>query len=128
MIKHKDKWLGIIQECKAHNLTMRQMVFVLALLEVEDRPKDSEFNVAAAHGAGFKEQLLWVIGSVKKNQERWQKYLIGDYLEMIIPCEEFFFKFGGSLRTGWHTEHKDFYYNKFLKKRAEVEEDESIRY
>ena len=100
-MKHKAEWARLIHLAKLHRLTQEQMYFLLALRELESGEDGTEFNVKAAEGTGLEEQALWAIGSIRKNNERWQDY-IRDKGCMDFPF--FFFYLGGPYGTGWHPE------------------------
>jgi hypothetical protein len=98
MIKYKKEWPELVKLATAHTLEKERTLFLLALREVESGKKNQEFNVKAAKGTSLKEQALWAIGSIKKNDERWQNYIRDQsYVDYI----KFFAWYGGPYGTGW---------------------------
>jgi len=85
-------------------LTKEQTIFLLALREAEDGAKGYEFGVKNARGTDLKEQALWAIGSIKKNDTRWQKFLID---KGSISFTIFFAYFGGPYGRGWVEHDKE---------------------
>ena len=104
MIKHKDEWPELIRIAALSNsmLNVEKLVFLFALREVEDGGEGNEFKVKTVGGAGFKEQALWAIGAILKNDNRWQDYVRS---QGYISYVRFFSVLGGSYGRGWHPSH-----------------------
>ena len=98
VLLHKDEWEFLVNLARRHGLTTDKIIFLLALRELENGVKGNEFNVRAAQGAGLEEQALWAIGSIKRNERRWQKFVVSkDYMTFT----KFFGCLGGPYGTGW---------------------------
>lgn len=76
-----------------------QLYFLMALREVENGPKDNEFNIKAVKDTSEEEQTEWAIASIKNNEKRWQRYILEQsYMDFV----SFFAYIGGPMGTGWH--------------------------
>src|SRR3990167_5444400 len=104
-IKHREEWPVLIKLAKESSLSTARIVFLLALREVESftegrGKKGEEFNVKVVKGTNLEEQAKWVIGTIRANEFRYQKYILekGD-----IDFVSFFAVLGGPYGTGWNT-------------------------
>jgi len=105
MIHYQEEWSQLVPLARINGLTETQIVLLLAIREVEAGSVEAgEFGVKAAKGQGLKEQALWTIGSIKKNEQRYQDYVrdiehfnVGKVIDFI----EFFAYKGGPYSNGW---------------------------
>lgn len=77
--------------------------FLLALREVEDGAKGSEFNIKVVNGTDLETQTAFAVDSIIKNRERWHDYIRD---QSRISFVKFFCLFGGPMRTGWHSDRR----------------------
>ena len=71
----------------------------MALRRIEGGRERNEFNIKAAKNTSFEEQTLCAIGSIKANEKRWQRYILG---QSYMDFPAFFAYIGGPYGTGWH--------------------------
>lgn len=89
----------LIDMGKQAGLIPDQLYFLMALREVEGGSEGNEFNIKAVQDTCFEEQAQWAIDSIKKNEQRWQRYILEQsYMDYI----SFFAYLGGPMRSGWH--------------------------
>lgn len=74
-IKHKDEWPYLIDTAKKNGLFQEQIVFLLALRELEDGSEGSEFHMLESKGAGLIAQTESIIRKIKEEYKRYQDYL-----------------------------------------------------
>ena len=101
-MKFKKEWPKLVQMGKAKDLTQEQLYFLLALREQEGGQEGNEFNVKAVKGTSFEEQAAWAIGSILKNDRRWQDYIRE---QSYLDFPTFFRYLGGPYGNGWHYSH-----------------------
>ena len=99
-LKHEDEWPLLIKLAEEHSLTSPQILFLLALREVESGTTGNEFNVKTVQNTSLKEQALWAIGSIRANEKRYQKYLIEN--SNTPDYVSFFAVLGGPYGNGYH--------------------------
>ena len=98
MLKHCGQYHLMIKLANEKHLGVEFTLFLLALREQEDGIVGNELRIKAAQGTDLKEQILWAIGSIKKNEIRWQEHILN---KGWIDFEEFFAFHGGPYATGW---------------------------
>lgn len=98
-MKYLKEWPSLITLGESRGLVKEQIYLLLALRELEDGPKGNEFSVRAVQHSTLDEQAIWAIDSIKANQKRWQRYILGQsYMDFV----SFFAYIGGPYGTGWH--------------------------
>jgi hypothetical protein len=103
-IKHNDEWAFLVDLAKKNKLTADHAIFLLALREVEDGESGNEFNVKSVKGTTLEKQALWAIGSIIKNERRWNEYLINNgWMDFV----DFFIRKGGPYGSGWRLVERD---------------------
>ena len=103
-LQHKSEWKELVTLSHKNNLTLDNTIFLLDLREVEDGKEGNEFGIKEVKGTDLKTQALWAIGSILKNERRWQEYIRKNgRIEFI----DFFANYGGPYGTGWHSQNKN---------------------
>ncbi len=97
-LKHKREYQFLIDLALQHDLSLEQQIFLLAMRETCSGDDGSEFGVLACQNTTLEEQTLWTIGSIKKNDTRWQQQILD---KGPIDFTIFFAYFGGPLKMGW---------------------------
>ena len=94
-----------LEVAKQYKLTEDQTAFLIEIADVEGRLKGMEFGVKKAKGKGVRKQAEWAAGSVRKNQNRYDKYkntlATGGTDIKPVDFEEFYAYQGGPVGKGW---------------------------
>ena len=105
-IQHRKEWPLLIRLAQESSLENKERIrFLLALREVSSRREGKgltgeEFGVKAVNGTNLEEQARWAIGTIKRNEKRYQEYVIKNGM---VDFVSFFATLGGPYGKGWAT-------------------------